>query len=57
MNLVKDTLWRQTLDVLSAKLDASSYATWFSPTSARWNGENLVIQVPSQFILEWISTH
>ncbi len=57
MTLVKDTLWRQTLDHLSSKLDHSSFETWFSPTSARWAGENLIIQVPSQFILEWICTH
>jgi chromosomal replication initiator protein len=57
LSLVKESLWRQTLDHLSLKLDHSSFETWFAPTSAHWNGENLVIQVPSQFILDWINTH
>ncbi|MES2201438.1 MAG: chromosomal replication initiator protein DnaA [candidate division FCPU426 bacterium] len=57
MTLVKEPLWRQTLDLLSSKLDASSYDTWFSSTSATWTENTLVIHVPSQFILEWISMH
>ncbi len=57
MNLVKETLWRQTLDVLASKIDSSSFDTWFAPSSAQWEGEILQILVPSQFILEWVQTH
>jgi len=57
LSLVKEALWRQTLDQLSSKLDSSSFETWFAPTSAHWNGEKLVVHVPSQFILDWINTH
>jgi chromosomal replication initiator protein len=57
LNLVKDSLWRQTLELLSSKLDHSSFETWFAPTSADWKGDKLVIHVPSQFILDWINTH
>lgn len=57
MTLVKESLWRQTLDHLSSKLDHSSFETWFAPTTAHWSDETLVIHVPSHFILDWISTH
>jgi chromosomal replication initiator protein len=57
LTLVKESLWRQTLDQLSSKLDHSSFETWFAPTTAHWNEELLVINVPSQFILGWINTH
>jgi chromosomal replication initiator protein len=38
-------------------MDAQSFETWFAPTSAHWDGDSLSIQVPSQFFMEWISTH
>ena len=57
MNQVKDALWKEALSLLSGQMDAQSFETWFAPTTARWNGERLEIQVPSQFFLEWIGAH
>jgi chromosomal replication initiator protein len=56
--VIKETLWNQALELLSQRLDKASFETWFAPTSASWEDETeLTIQVPSQFFLEWISTH
>jgi len=38
-------------------MDPQSFETWFAPTTAEWEGETLFIRVPSQFFLEWISSH
>ena len=57
MSQVKDVLWTEALSLLSAQLDPQSFETWFSPTTAEWEGDTLFIRVPSQFFQEWITTH
>jgi chromosomal replication initiator protein len=57
LNRVKQALWKEALELLSGRLDPQSFETWFAPTTAEWDGELLFIRVPSQFFLEWISSH
>jgi chromosomal replication initiator protein len=57
LSLVKESLWPEALTLLAGQLDPQSFETWFSPTTAVWEGENLSIRVPSPFFKEWISTH
>jgi chromosomal replication initiator protein len=57
LSQVKDVLWNEALSLLSGQMDPQSFETWFSPTTAEWDGELLHIRVPSQFFQEWISTH
>jgi chromosomal replication initiator protein len=57
LSLVKEALWPEALALLASQLDPQSFETWFSPTTAAWEGEALSIRVPSAFFREWISTH
>jgi chromosomal replication initiator protein len=57
LSLVKEALWPEALALLASQLDPQSFETWFSPTTAAWEGDTLSIRVPSAFFREWISTH
>ena len=51
-------LWQKCLEIIADNVDPQVFRTWFEPTSAlRWSDGVLVIQVPSQFFLEWIEEH
>lgn len=38
-------------------MDPQSFETWFAPTTSAWDGDTLLVRVPSAFFLEWIGTH
>lgn len=51
----KDILWAECLKVLQDNLTPSVYNTWFRPLSvSSFDGTKLVLQVPSQFAMEYI---
>lgn len=48
-------LWNNCLKKIKDNLSEQQYATWFAPiTSASFDGENLLLNVPSQFFIERI---
>ena len=48
-------VWDACLDVLKGKLNSQAFKTWFTPiTPLRFSGNELTIEVPSQFFYEWI---
>jgi chromosomal replication initiator protein len=53
-----DHIWEKTLENIKEKITNPSFNTWFSETKAvLTTGENqLVLQVPNNFIQEWIET-
>lgn len=52
------SLWQKCLAIISDNVDGQVFRTWFEPTNAlRWQDNVLVLQVPSQFFLEWIEEH
>ncbi len=57
MSLVKEALWPEALSLLAAQMDPQSFETWFAPTTSAWDGETLLIRVPSPFFQEWIGAH
>lgn len=57
MKPVKEALWTEALSLLASQLDPQSFETWFAPTHAVWEGDTLVIRLPSQFFQEWIGAH
>ncbi len=53
-----DHIWKKTLENIKEQITNPSFNTWFSETKAvLTTGENqLVLQVPNNFIQEWIET-
>lgn len=51
-------LWAQCLLAIERRVRAQSFANWFRPTQiARFDGEMLVIQVPSVVSADWLEKH
>lgn len=51
-------LWQQCLAIIRDNVNSQVFKTWFEPIQAlKWNGNQLTIQVPSQFFYEWIEEH
>src|SRR3546814_19070809 len=49
------TVWNDCLEVIRINVEEENFNTWFKPiTPVRVAGEVLTIQVPSQFLYEWI---
>lgn len=50
--------WRNCLEIIRDNVSTQVFKTWFEPIKAlSWNGNQLVVQVPSQFFCEWIEEH
>lgn len=51
-------VWERVSERLQTELPRQSYLTWFrSLEPLAFDGENLLLQVPSQFYSEWIDSH
>ncbi|HEX7078151.1 MAG TPA: chromosomal replication initiator protein DnaA [Candidatus Eisenbacteria bacterium] len=51
-------LWERALQRIRTNLPAQTYETWFRSLAALENdGGNLVLEVPSQFYVDWIDQH
>ena len=50
--------WDRCLSIIKDQVSTLSYKTWFLPvTPVSLNGENLTVQVPSQFFYDWLEEH
>ena len=51
-------LWAQCLLSIERRVKPQSFSNWFRPTQvARFDGERLVIQVPSIVSADWLEKH
>ncbi|MBI3615097.1 MAG: chromosomal replication initiator protein DnaA [Candidatus Omnitrophica bacterium] len=51
-------LWNQALACIQRELPSQAYETWFQPTRAvSSTGTSLIVEVPSPFFRDWISSH
>ncbi len=50
--------WNNCLGIIRDNVTTQVFRTWFEPIKAlSWHGNQLVVQVPSQFFCEWIEEH
>lgn len=57
-NPTPQTVWAQCLDYIRQEMSPQSFQTWFTPIQpVAFDGNLLVIQVPSQFFYEWLEEH
>lgn len=53
-----EAYWNKCLDIIEDNVSPQVYKTWFKPINAyKWDDNQLTIQVPSQFVFEWIEEH
>jgi chromosomal replication initiator protein len=53
--LAAEAAWERCLDIIADNINPQSFKTWFEPISPiKLHGDELTIQVPSQFFYEWI---
>lgn len=53
-----EALWNGCLKKVNEKINSQSYRTWFEPIRPlTYDGEELSIEVPSQFFYEWLEEH
>ena len=58
MALNADQAWSQCLGLIRENINEQSFITWFKPTAAlRLENQQLTVQVPNQFIYEWLEGH
>jgi len=51
-------LWEQVREKLAPRIQRQSYRTWFAPTYiADYDGQRVVLNVPSLFFLDWLEEH
>lgn len=52
------TAWNNCLQLIKSQVDEKSFKTWFEPISpVSLYGEQLTIEVPSQYFYEWLEEH
>ncbi len=53
-----DKTWEQCLKIIKDKISTLSFKTWFQPiVPIQMNGNDLTVQVPSQFFYDWLEEH
>ena len=53
-----ETLWDEVLASIQPQINSQSFKTWFEPIKPmRVEGNELVVNVPSQFFFEWLEEH
>ena len=58
MTVLADNLWLKALEKLRFKIDDKNYKTWFTQTKfVSFEDNKLVVEVPSQFFLSWITSN
>ncbi|HWP81817.1 MAG TPA: chromosomal replication initiator protein DnaA [Bacteroidota bacterium] len=51
-------VWGQCLQKIQEQVSSLSYKTWFQPiVPLRLNGDELTVEVPSQFFYDWVEEH
>jgi len=50
--------WNQCLQIIQNQVDEKSFKTWFEPINpVSLHGQQLTIEVPSQYFYEWLEEH
>lgn len=50
--------WEECVEIIKDNINEQAYNSWFKPiVPLRIEGDNLIVQVPSQFLYEWIEEH
>jgi chromosomal replication initiator protein len=53
-----EMIWGGCLKTVKEKINSQSFRTWFEPVRPlKFDGEELSIEVPSQFFYEWLEEH
>ncbi len=53
-----EEVWERCLALIREQVSTLSYKTWFQPMLAvKLDGDDLTIQVPSQFFYDWVEEH
>ncbi len=53
-----EKIWKSCLKYVRERINTQSYKTWFEPIKPlHFEGDELTIQVPSQFFYEWLEEH
>jgi chromosomal replication initiator protein len=53
-----EQIWNSCLNRIREQINTQSFKTWFEPIKPlSYDGEQLTIQVPSQFFYEWLEEH
>jgi chromosomal replication initiator protein len=53
-----DKVWNECLAIIRSNVNSQSFKTWFEPISpVNFDGDQLVVRVPSQFFYEWLEEH
>ena len=53
-----DKVWNECLTIIRNNVNSQSFKTWFEPISpVTFDGDQLVVRVPSQFFYEWLEEH
>jgi len=53
-----ENCWKGCLDIVRGRVNSQSFKTWFEPiTAVRLDGNDIRLQVPSQFFSEWLEEH
>lgn len=51
-------IWESCLKLVRERINSQSYKTWFEPVRPlQFDGQELLIEVPSQFFYEWLEEH
>ncbi|MCD6417571.1 chromosomal replication initiator protein DnaA [bacterium] len=58
MALQGSGFWEQCLQIISARINAQSYRTWFEQTwELKYDDDAVVIAVKNQFVADWLSSN
>jgi len=50
--------WEECVEIIKDNINEQAFNSWFKPiVPLRIEGDNLIVQVPSQFLYEWIEEH
>lgn len=53
-----ESSWNEMLALIQSQINSQSFKTWFEPIKPiRFENEELVVNVPSQFFYEWLEEH
>ncbi len=51
-------VWQECMKIIHGRVNHLSYKTWFEPVvPLSFNGDNLILKVPSQFFHDWLEEH
>jgi len=50
-----ETIWRRAQPILRERVGERNYKTWLEPIRDAYEGDCLLLEVPNQFILEWVT--